>query len=61
MDVKVKGYSLDRLPRFKEFQSAYLCNTIEGEDVECFEYYIPKEKVAEFKQAGGMIEEDECS
>jgi len=57
MDGKIKGYSTERLVKFREYQSAYLVDNIGGVDVECFEYYIPADKVAEFKQAGGMIED----
>ena len=56
---KVKGYSTERLVKFREYQSAYLVDNTCGEDVECFEYYIPADKVAEFLQAWGMIEEAE--
>ena len=50
---KVKGYSDVRLVEFRDYQSAYLLDSEEGER---WEYYLPADKVEAFKAAGGIIE-----
>lgn len=47
------GESTERLPAFREYQSAYMLDN----DVETWEYILPEERAAEFVEAGGKVVE----
>jgi len=47
------GESTERLPAFREYQSAYMLDN----DVETWEYILPEDKAADFVAAGGKVVE----
>ena len=49
---KLKGFSTTRLPAFREYQSAFMLDSEEGEH---YEYYIPSSQAAAFLAAGGKL------
>ena len=53
MEVKVIGESRERIPAFKEVQTAYMLDN----DVETWEYILPESKAAAFVEAGGKVVE----
>lgn len=53
MEVRIIGESRERLPAFKEFQTAYMLDN----GVETWEYILPESKAAAFVEAGGKVVE----